>query len=689
MSTTTASPDSVFGAARSEFFVIAGVVGILIVLFSPIPPAMLDFLLITNFSFGMLILLLTFYMEKPLAFSTFPSLLLIATLFRLSLNVAATRLILTEAFAGEVIHAIGSHVVAGNYVVGLVVFVILIVVQFVVVTNGAQRVAEVAARFTLDAMPGKQMSIDADLNMGLISEADARTRRREIEREANFYGAMDGASKFVKGDAIAGIIIILINIIGGLTIGLAQKGMGWSEALQTYTLLTVGDGIVTQIPALVIATGTGIIVTRAATDAQLSQEILAQIARYPRSLAMIAAALVVALLLPGIPKVPTLLLLILVVFAFVTALRAHRRQASAATEDKPSTAVAGTDEADLYAVLKVDVLEIEFGSELKSILGTDSDGMLMKRLKAFRRQHAIDSGLVLPQVRVREEPRRGANSYSVRFFGANVAEGTVRADGFLAINPGSVKRTIPGEATRDPTFNLPALWVEADASQTAREAGYTVVDPVTVLLTHFTEVVRNQGHNLMTRQEAERLVGSVREAQPTLIEELIPNLLSLSDVQKVLQGLLRERVGIRNIDLILECLVEFSRQTKDPETLTERVREKLGLVICQQCTSRDGFVHALTLDPAIERTLRDAVRGSDAPPGPALEAGWIEAFVRATARQTEAMLSRNLVPVLICAPSLRRLVRRMVESGNTHLNVVSTAELSSASAVKGFASIKI
>lgn len=690
MTSTSLSPATdAFSNMRSELVVIAGVVGILIVLFSPIPPAILDFLLITNFSFGMLILLLTFFMEKPLAFSTFPSVLLIATLFRLSLNVAATRLILTEAYAGEVIHAIGSHVVAGNYVVGLVVFVILIVVQFVVVTNGAQRVAEVAARFTLDAMPGKQMSIDADLNIGLITEEQARHRRRDVEREANFYGAMDGASKFVKGDAVAGIIIILVNIIGGLTIGLIQKDMGWAEALQTYTLLTVGDGIVTQIPALVIATGTGIIVTRAATDAQLSREILTQITRYPKSLGMVAVALVVALLLPGIPKLPTLLLLAIVGVAFYAAVRAsRRRQFVPDAEATEATAAEAADDKDLYAALKVDLLEIEVSSTLKAIAGTE-EGMLMKRLKAFRRQHAIESGLVVPQVRVREEPRRVLDGYAIRFFGATVAEGFIRPDGFLAVNPGTVKAVVSGESTRDPTFNLPALWITADIAPRAREAGYTVVEPVTVLLTHFTEVVRTQGHNLMTRQEVERLVGIVRESQPSLVEELLPNVLTLSDIQKVLQGLLRERVPIRNMDLILEALAEFARQNKDLDGLIEKVREKLGLIICQQCTSRDGAIHALTLEPTIERVLRDAVRGSEAPAGAALEPGWIDSFARALMRQTEAMLSRNFVPVLICAPSLRRLVRRMVEAGNSHLNVVSTTEVLSASSVKGFSSVKL
>lgn len=671
---------------QSEFIVIAGVVGILIVLFSPIPPALLDFLLITNFSFGLLILLLTFYMEKPLAFSTFPSVLLIATLFRLSLNVAATRLILTQAYAGQVIHAIGTHVVAGNYVVGLVVFAILIVVQFVVVTSGAQRVAEVAARFTLDAMPGKQMSIDADLNMGLITEADARTRRRDVEREANFYGAMDGASKFVKGDAIAGIIIILINIVGGLTIGMVQKGMGWAEALHTYTLLTVGDGIVTQIPALVIATGTGIIVTRAATDAQLTHEIIAQITRYPKSLGMVGVALIVALMLPGLPKLPVIMLLAVVGTAMVFAIRASRREVQ--NNVSAEAAEAADEEQDIYAALKIDPIEVEVGSGLKALAGTD-DGMLSKRLKAFRRQHAIEMGLVLQPIRLHEDVRRVVDGYAFRFFGATVAEGQIRPEGLLAINPGSVKAQLQGEATRDPTFGLPALWITSEQGAFARESGYTVVDPVTVLLTHFTEIIRKQGHLLMTRQETERLVGLVRESQPSLVEELVPNVLSLSDIQKVLQSLLRERVPVRNIELILESLAEAAKQIKDPDLLTERVRERLSLAICQRCTSRDGAIHVLTLEPGVDRALRDAVRGGEGQTSAGLEPNWIDAFVRALSRHTESMLGRNLVPVLICAPPLRRVVRRMVEAGNHHLSVVSTAEISSAATVKSFATVAI
>ena len=655
---------------RSEIAVIAAVVAILVVLFSPIPPGLLDFLLITNFSFALLILLLTFYMDRPLTFSTFPSVLLIATLFRLSLNVAATRLILTDAHAGSVIEAIGSHVVAGNYVIGLVVFLILIVVQFVVVTNGAQRVAEVAARFTLDAMPGKQMSIDADLNMGMITEVEARQRRRDVEREASFYGAMDGASKFVKGDAIAGIVIILINIIGGLAVGMVQKGMEWGEALHTFTLLTVGDGIVTQIPALVIATGTGIIVTRAATDAQLTQEIVGQIARYPKSLVMVGVALLVALVLPGIPALPVLMLLVLVsTFAWM-AYRRNRRTAEAA-----ETAAPKVEDGDSYASLAIEPLELEVGLGLQSLL-TGEDGLFMRRLKAFRKQFAQEQGLVLPALRVREDNRRPPETYAIRFYGATVAESVLRPSRLLAINPGKAAAALDGEAARDPAFGLDAKWIAPELRNDARNAGFTLVEPLTVLLTHITEVVRSHGYQLLTRKEAERLVARVRESQPTLVEELLPTLLSISDVQKVMQSLLRERVSIRNAEFILEALVEYARHTKDIDQLTERVREKLGLAICQRLLAKDGAIHVMTLDPSVDRALRD---------GQQLDPTLLDRVLKNIHRYAEEMAGNNVTPVVLCPPPLRRMVRRLVEHALPHLSVISSTEVPGTATVKSFA----
>jgi len=535
---------------RSELALVGLLAGILLVLFAPIPAGLLDFLLISNFSLALLVLLLTFYMQRPLEFSTFPSLLLVATLFRLGLNVAATRLILSDANAGQVIAAIGNHVVGGNYVIGLIVFIVLIVVQYVVVTNGAQRVAEVAARFTLDGMPGKQMSIDADLNMGLIDQNEARERRKNIEREANFYGAMDGASRFVKGDAIAGIIIILVDIIGGLAIGVAQKGMSWGEALQTYTLLTVGDGIVTQVPALIIATGTGIIVTRAASDARLGAEVTRQVMAYPRTIAMVVIVLLALALLPGLPAFPVL---VLAVGAAALFWYAFKRSTATTPEQNEAESAQSTDSEDLYASLKVDPVELAIGSGLVPLAGADGS-VLAEKLATFRKQFALDMGVVLPPVRVREDRRQGPDRYEIRLFGTRVADGEARSGWLLAINPGGPRPPLTGITATDPAYGLPAVWIEEGTRQNAKTGGYTVVDASTVFVTHLTEVLKQQAHNLLTRAETEKLVARVRATQSGLVDELVPKLLSIGDVQRVLQALVRERVPIRNIEAILEVL---------------------------------------------------------------------------------------------------------------------------------------
>ncbi|MDP3739804.1 MAG: flagellar biosynthesis protein FlhA [Hyphomonadaceae bacterium] len=668
--------------APSELLVIAGVIAILLVLFFPIPAALLDLLLVANISFALLILLLTFYADKPLSFSTFPSVLLIATLLRLSLNVAATRLILTDAYAGKVIGAIGSYVVAGNYLIGLVVFFILIVVQFVVVTAGAQRVAEVAARFTLDAMPGKQMSIDADLNMGLISEEDARARRKEIEREANFYGAMDGASKFVKGDAVAGIVIILINIIGGLAVGMTQRGMSWAEALHSFTLLTVGDGIVTQIPALVIATGTGIIVTRAATDASLSRELLMQIAQYPKSLVIVSVALLLAALLPGIPALPVLIVLGFVgAFAYF-ALRRGKAVADAGSEDKPATSA----EDDLQSVIRQEPIEIEVHPSLVPIVG-EADGLLMRRLQAFRKQFATDSGFVLPKMRLRSETRRNVDSYVLRFAGAQVGAGILRPGKVLAVCPPGTSLRAEGEDTKDPTFGLPARWIDEEAGAEAKASRITVVEPLTVLVTHFSEMLRGQVAMLMSRAEADKMVARVRQSQPSLVEELVPTIMTLGDVQRVLQLLLAERVPLTQMDTILEVLADQGRTLKDPEVLVEKVRERLGAQICQRLTDETSVMHVLTLDPELDRALRSDNRPPESRTGIALEPARFERLVQALVRKTEEMMAGSKSPVLLCSPAIRRTLRRVAERAVPHLSVVSTSEIPGQLTVKSFATV--
>ena len=674
-----------FFGANSDMAMVILILGVLVVLFAPIPSGLLDFLILANFSFAFLILLLTFYMARPVEFSTFPSLLLIATLFRLSLNVAATRLILSDGDAGKVIAAIGSYVVGGNYVIGLIVFLILIVVQYVVVTSGAQRVSEVAARFTLDSMPGQQMSIDADLNMGFIDQAEAQSRRKNLEKEAAFYGAMDGASKFVKGDAIAGIVILLIDVVGGLVIGVMQHGMPWSQALQTYTLLTIGDGIVTQVPALVIAVGTGIIVTRSASDENLSQEVLRQVTSFPKTLLLVAGALAGLLLLPGIPVGPTLLLLASVLAVAIAVYRGASQQgeepgeqAERMTEEMPAST-----EDDPYALLAVDPIEINIGTNWVSIVNQPG-GLFMDRIAAFRKQHAQDLGMVLPRVRFKDAARLGPDQYEIVLDGVVCAKGEAKQGRLLAIHPAGDTRAVPGEVTRDPTYGLPALWIEEHQRQAAAAAKFTLVDASTVFMTHLSEILRRESATLLTRSETEKLLSRVRQSQPGLVEEIIPTVLSLSDIQKVLQNLLREKVSIRNIDAVLEALADAGRGTKDANLLTEAVRRRLGHAICQGLLGDASSLHVLTLDPAIEGQFLQSVQAAKGAESGGqvgssalfvVEPKLAEQFIGRLVQQAEKMMKSNLLPVLLCSPELRRHIRAMSERVMPHLRVLSMAEI--------------
>jgi len=666
---------------QSDLILVFSLVGILLILFTPIPPGLLDFLLIINFSFALLILLLTFYVQKPLQFSTFPSLLLIATLFRLSLNIAATRLILSNAHAGEVIDAVGHHVVGGNYIIGFIVFLVLIVVQYVVVTNGAQRVAEVAARFTLDSMPGKQMSIDADMNIGLIDENEARERRLNIEKEGNFYGSMDGASKFVKGDAIAGIIIIIIDIIAGLAIGIVQNGMEWGDALHTYTLLTVGDGIVTQIPALIISTATGIIVTRAASDQQLSKEISKQILLFPKTLVLVSAALLFALVIPGIPAFPVSILLVITSALAYLAFGKKKQQAFEEVEAAQETEQAESE--DLYGMLSVEPIEVQVGANLIPLMGHDNSG-IMDRIAAFRKQVALELGFVFPKVRVKDNKKLAPGSYRINIYGAKVAEGEILPDRILAIDPGTSREKIEGIETRDPTYGLQALWIVEDEKGKAREAGYTLVDPETVFITHLNEIIRQQASNLLTRGELDRLLERVKQQQPTLVDELIPGVLRPGDVQKVLQNLLREKVSIRNLENILEALLDYGSEIKDPDHLTEFVRQRLGNVICQSLTNQQGDLYVLTLDPTVEKSMMSGIRSINDKAVMVLEPGFAEQMTRTAAGQVEKMMGNNMLPVILCAPELRRHLRNFTERTLPHLSIISMAEVPNTINLKSF-----
>jgi flagellar biosynthesis protein FlhA len=673
---------------KGQLILVSAMIFILTILFVPVPPGLLDFLLIVNFSVALLVLLITFLTDSPLNFSTFPSLLLIATLFRLALNVSATRLILNGGNAGKVIGAVGSYVVGGNYVIGLVVFLILVVVQYVVVTSGAQRVAEVAARFTLDSMPGKQMSIDADMNMGLIDEAEARRRRSMIEREANFYGAMDGATKFVKGDAVAGIIILLIDIVGGLSIGMLQHGMPWTEAVHRYTLLTVGDGIVTQIPSLVIAVATGIIITRAASDAELGSEIAKQVLSNPRTLLVVGITLFLVMLLPGLPALPVLAVLAGLGFMIHVARKKAGdtpEESSASEPSKPASA-----EEDFYNSLDIEPLEIRLGAVVAETFRSRTTD-INERVQSLRRQFALDYGFVLPSIMTREGALGTVSDHQYQVFlhGNRIGQGELHFDGVLAINPGGSRPKLEGRETRDPAYGLPAQWIAPDTRQFARGAGYTLVDPDTVLVTHLNELAKRHAAELLSRAEVERLSIRLKERQSSLVDELVPGLMSYTDIQKVLQCLLRELVSIRQLETIFETLADAAKTTKNAEELAERVRERLGATICQRASNDQGELHVLTLAPEFERSMLVSARQREGQGHGLLvaDASQLDGFLASLARQSDAMLGKSLSPVLLCPAALRRQLRSMIQRSLPHIAVIGVNELPATVMVRAFATV--
>ncbi|MBV8150441.1 MAG: flagellar biosynthesis protein FlhA, partial [Candidatus Eremiobacteraeota bacterium] len=631
MAATTQAPARQPGAferlfATSGMWIAAGVVLIVILMIVPISPSMLDLLLTMNITAAVLILLTTLYTENALAFSVFPTLLLIVTLFRLSLNISGTRLILLHAYAGRIIEAFGNVVVGGNYAVGIVIFAILIIVQFVVITNGAGRVAEVAARFTLDAMPGKQLAIDADLNAGLITEAEARQRRRDIQRSADFYGAMDGASKFVRGDAIAAVVIVFVNIIGGFFIGVLQQGLTLVQALQRFTLLTVGEGIVTQIPALLMSTATGIIVTRAASEMNFGNELTRQILQEPRAI-MITSLLLVVFGLFGLPPLWMFLMAIIMLVLFFRQRDLQRKgllprpdgqAAIAAAPGAPGvqagiTAQPAVKPAEsVVPLLSYDPMELEIGFGLIPLVDVAQGGDLLERITMIRRHAARELGIVVPPIRVRDNLQLKPSTYVIKIYGLEVARAEVMVSRLLAMNPGTATTAIEGIPPTEPAFNLPALWIPESGRGDAEMAGYTVIDPTSVIATHLTEVIKAHAPDLLGRQETSSLLDNVKQHYPVVIEELIPNLLTVGEVQRVLQNLLRERIPVRNLLLILESLADAARQSKDIDFLTERVRTALARHTCAEY-AEDGLLSVITVDPRLETLLAEAVRrGEDA-----------------------------------------------------------------------------
>jgi flagellar biosynthesis protein FlhA len=664
---------------NSDLFMAVAVVAILVFMIIPLPPILLDLLISFNITFALIILLASMYTLRPLELSAFPSILLLITLFRLSLNVASTRIILIHGnegsmAAGKVIQAFGNFVVGGNFLVGIIVFVILVVINFMVITKGAGRIAEVAARFTLDAMPGKQMSIDADLNAGLINEEEARARREEIAQEAEYYGAMDGANKFVRGDAIAGIIITLANIIGGLAIGVFQNRMSFGNAAETYTLLTIGDGLVTQIPALIVSTAAGIIVSRAGAESNLGQEITAQILFQPRAIGIAAAALFGFGLIPGLPLMP-----FWVLSAFAGGLtyvihRAARQQRQAEAEAELMEELPPPVEP-VDALPLLDALAVEVGYGLIPLVDADQNGELLERIKSIRRQMASEIGIIVPPVHIQDNMQLKPGQYSILLKGNEIAGGDLMTNYHLAMDPGTVDEKIDGIPTKEPTYGLPALWIKDSVKENALAKGYTVVDLATVMTTHLSEIVKRHSFEFVGRQEVQQLLDNLKESHPKVVEELIPNLLPLGGVVKVLQNLLREQVPIRDLLAILETLADWAPVTKDLDLLTEYARQTLARTITKMHLAPDGTLPVVTLGPSVESAMAAAVQPTDQGSLFALDPNVAQNIVEKLAQLMEKSAARNYQAVVVCSAQIRGHFKKLVDRFIPNITVLSYDEI--------------
>ncbi len=648
------------------------VVAIVVMLVVPLPAMMLDLLIAANITAALLILLTAMFVHRPLDFSSFPALILVATLFRLALNVSASRLVLLDGYAGKVIDTFGHFVIGGSLIVGIIVFAILVVIQFVVVTNGAGRVAEVGARFTLDAMPGKQMAIDADLNSGLIDDDEARRRRAEVAGEADFYGAMDGASKFVKGDAIAAIIITLVNLIGGFTVGVVQHGMSLGDAVQTYSLLTIGDGLVSQIPALLLSVATGLIVTRAAGDADMGSDLIRQMTRHRQPLRIAGLAALGLCVIPGIPKIPFLVAGGTVLFLST---RVPGESPAPTPHDAPELEPGPSPDSveALLEDIRVDPLELELAADLIDLVDTTSGGDLLDRVKALRRKVASDLGVVVPPVRTRDNLDLPLGSYAIRLFGVEVARGEAPPGTVLAI--GDRLEGLPGRRTQEPVFGLPSVWVPVELRSQAELAGATVVDRSSVVTTHLAEVVRDYAPRLLGREDVKMLTESVRRSHPAVIEELTPAQLSLGEVQRALQALLDEQVSIRDLARILEALSLRARVGKDIDGLVEAARETLGPAVVAPYV-QDGSIHVISLQPGLEQRLLEGLRVGEAGGFLAVDPDLSQLVLTQLTTLAQRAEQQNITPVLVCAPQVRAAVRRMVSPVLPRMTVLSYGELS-------------
>jgi len=680
-------------ASVSEIMTVIGVITILVVMIIPLPSILLDFLLALNITVAVTILLIAMYTLKPLDFFVFPPLLLVTTLFRLSLNVASTRLILLHGnegamAAGGVIKSFGSFVVGGNYVVGVIVFIILVIVNFVVITKGATRIAEVAARFTLDGMPGKQMSIDADLNAGLIDEEEAKQRRITITREAEFHGSMDGAAKFVRGDAIAGIIITIINIIGGFIIGVFQQHMSVLNAAQNYTLLTVGDGLVSQIPALTISTAAGIVVSRAASEGTMGKDFGKLFSKYPKPIYLSALTVFFFGLIPGLPHIPFIMLSIIIGISVYLFEKKKEELKDDKIEVKKTEAIDDGPEP-VEHLLVIDPLELEVGYGLIALVDREQGGKFLDRVRSIRRQFAVEMGMVIPPIHIRDNLQLNSSEYQILLKGVKIAGSGLMVNHYLAMDPGDATRKIEGIETKEPAFNIPACWIPEERKEEAKLAGYTVVDDATIMATHLTEVLRKHASELLGRQEVQNLLDNLSKTYPKAVEELVPNLLSLGAVQKVLQNLLEERISIRDLLTIVETLADCALLTKDPDLLTEYVRNKMSRSFISPHIGEDGYLKLITMSQNVEDILLKGIQNTEHGSYLSVDPNIADSIISSIKKETEKAMSKNIQPILLTTPLIRRHLRKMIEYFVPSLMVLSQSELLSDIGFKAIGKVKL
>ena len=663
---------------RTDILVGFGIIGIILMIIIPLPPFLLDIMLAINIGLSVLILLMTIFSTSILELSIFPTILLVTTLFRLGLNISSTRLILGQGYAGNVIESFGSFVVGGNYVVGIIIFLIIVIIQFVVITNGSSRVSEVSARFTLDAMPGKQMSIDADLNAGAIDEKTARKRRTELQQEAEFYGSMDGASKFVKGDAIAGIIITTINILAGIVIGVVMLDMDFMESIQTYTRLTIGDGLVSQVPALIISTSAGILVTKVNGDENFSTQLGKQLISIPKAVIMAGIVLILLGLLPGLPKLSFFTLGAGAIFIGYTLKKEEKEAEEEALyeiEAAPTAEESLENAEDVSSLLNVEPIEIEIGYGIIPLADESSGGDLLQRIVSVRRQCAIDMGIIVHPIRIRDNLQLNPNQYTIKIKGIPVTTYELMPNMLLCMNPMGMDVDLDGISTKEPTFGLDALWIEKDKAEEAELYGFTVVDPTTILVTHLLETIKSKSHELMGRQEVKAIIDATREKYSAVVEELIPDLMTLGEVQKVFQNLLKEKVSIKDRVTILETLADNARNTKDLELLTEYVRMAMSRSICLELIDENNSIVVTTLSMEIENLVANSLQRSVNGTYPAIDPETPNKIFKGIQSTIESVNFNNNRPIVLVSPKIRAPFRKLVEMVFTNLTILSLNEI--------------